>query len=136
MTRIAGVNIPNNKYIYISLTYIYGIGFSLSKKICKCLNINLNTKVSDLSNQNIEDIKKELNKYIIENDLKRINYFNIKKLIDLGSYRGIRHKKHLPVRGQRTRTNAKTCKKYLKDKIIKNKFIKSKVLNEKQKKRK
>ncbi|BBA85112.1 30S ribosomal protein S13 [Candidatus Nardonella dryophthoridicola] len=109
--RIIGKNIPDNKCIYISLTYIYGIGKSLSLKICNKLNIYLYKKVCDLDENEINLIRKELSNYIIEGELIRNNSFNIKKLIDIGTYRGFRHKKKLPCRGQRTRTNSKTCKK-------------------------
>ncbi len=111
MIRMAGVNIPKNKSIMISLTYIYGIGISLSKKICNFINVDYGILVKDLDNKELELIRKEILKYIVEGDLRRNILLNIKRLSDINCYRGLRHKKKLPVRGQRTKTNAKTCKK-------------------------
>ncbi len=111
MIRIVGVNIPDNKYIFISLTYIYGIGISISKKICNILKLNMFILAKDLNNNQLELIRKQILNYLIEGDLKRNMMLNIKRLIDINCYRGLRHKKFLPVRGQRTRTNSKTCKK-------------------------
>lgn len=108
---MAGVNIPKNKSIMISLTYIYGIGISLSKKICNFINVDYGILVKDLDNKELELIRKEILKYIVEGDLRRNILLNIKRLSDINCYRGLRHKKKLPVRGQRTKTNAKTCKK-------------------------
>ncbi len=111
MVRIAGVNIPDNKYIIISLTYIYGIGRSISKKICDDLKLNYFTLVKNFSDKDLDLIRKKVFNYTVEGDLKRFNMLNIKRLIDINCYRGLRHKKKLPVRGQRTKTNSKTCKK-------------------------
>lgn len=110
MSRIAGINIPNHKHIIIALTSIYGIGNSRSKKICQKSGINQYTKTQNLTEHELEKIRNEVNKYTIEGDLKRNVNLNIKRLIDINSYRGMRHKKKLPVRGQRTKTNARTRK--------------------------
>lgn len=110
MVRIVSVNIPDNKHILISLTYIYGIGYSLSKKICNFANVNSSILVKNLSDVEKERLRKAISNYKIEGDLRREYFLNIKKLIDLGCYRGLRHRKNLPVRGQRTRTNARTRK--------------------------
>ncbi|BBA85244.1 30S ribosomal protein S13 [endosymbiont of Sipalinus gigas] len=109
--RIFGINIPDNKHILISLTHIYGIGLSIAKSICIKSNISIYKLTKNLSNCDIDNLKLEISKYTIEGDLKRDISLNIKRLIDINSYRGLRHKKKLPVRGQRTRTNAKTIKK-------------------------
>ncbi len=111
MVRVAGINIPDNKHVIISLTYIYGIGNFISKKICNDLNINYLKFVKDLNNVELDLIRKNVYKYLVEGDLKRKVMLNIKRLIDINCYRGIRHKKGLPVRGQRTKNNSKTCKK-------------------------
>ncbi|BAC24711.1 rpsM [Wigglesworthia glossinidia endosymbiont of Glossina brevipalpis] len=110
MTRIAGVNIPEKKHIVIALKKIYGIGNVLARKICKKTGINFSKKVNSLDSSEIELIRNEVLKLKIEGDLRREMTLNIKRLIDLGTYRGLRHKKHLPVRGQRTKTNARTRK--------------------------
>ncbi|WP_339045058.1 30S ribosomal protein S13 [Candidatus Zinderia endosymbiont of Aphrophora alni] len=110
MARIVGVNIPENKHILISLTYIYGIGYSLAKKICKFANINYNIIVKNLNDIEKERLRKVISNYTIEGDLRRKFFLSIKRLVDLGCYRGLRHRKKLPVRGQRTRTNARTRK--------------------------
>ncbi len=111
MVRIAGINIPDNKHIMISLTYIYGIGKSISKKICSNLNISYYKYVKDLNNIELDLIRKNVSNYLVEGDLRREIMLNIKRLIDINCYKGIRHKKGLPVRGQRTKNNSKTCKK-------------------------
>ncbi len=111
MVRVAGVNIPDNKHVIISLTYIYGIGNFISKKICSNLNIDSFKLVKDLSNIELDLIRKDIYNYFVEGDLKRQVMLNIKRLVDINCYRGIRHKKGLPVRGQRTKNNSKTCKK-------------------------
>jgi len=109
MARIAGVNIPDNKHIEYSLPYINGIGLSLAKKICKQANIKIGTKVADLSENEIERIREVVDKnYKVEGDLKMDISQNIKRLKEINSYRGTRHSKNLPVRGQRTKTNART----------------------------
>jgi small subunit ribosomal protein S13 len=114
MARILGVEIPNNKNIAYSLTYIYGLGLSLSKKILKSLNINLDKKTSDLSEFEFNSLSNYISgadRFYLEGDLRKKNYDNIKRLIFIKSYRGTRHLKNLPVRGQRTKTNSKTRKK-------------------------
>lgn len=110
MARIAGINIPGNKNIVIALTSIYGIGKTKSKMICSEVKINQNLKVQDLSDEDLDNIRHNIAKYTVEGDLRREIAMNIKRLMDLGCYRGIRHRKGLPLRGQRTRTNARTRK--------------------------
>ena len=110
MARIAGVNIPDNKHVRVSLTYIYGVGNSLSTVVCNKLDISLDKKVSDLTEQELESLRTELNNYVVEGDLRREVSTNIKRLMDLGCYRGIRHRRGLPVRGQKSKTNARTRK--------------------------
>ncbi len=111
MVRIAGINIPDNKRILVALSYIYGIGVSRAKKICILSNIDLNIKVKDINNNKLNLIRKNISNFVLEGDLRREVMLNIKRLVDIDCYRGIRHTKSLPVRGQRTKTNAKTCKK-------------------------
>lgn len=108
--RIAGVNIPVQKHIAIGLTAIYGIGRSRATRICKVAKINPATKVKDLSEAELELLRSEIAKFRVEGDLRREVSMNIKRLIELGAYRGLRHRRGLPVRGQRTRTNARTRK--------------------------
>jgi len=110
MARIAGVNIPNNQHLRIALTAIYGIGNSTAMKICSDLNLDGGVKMKDVADPQIEQIRDYISKMIVEGDLRREMTMNIKRLIDIGSYRGMRHKRGLPVRGQRTRTNARTRK--------------------------
>ena len=110
MARIAGVNIPDNKHVRVSLTYIYGVCNSLSVAVCNKLDISLDKKVSDLTEQELESLRTELNNYVVEGDLRREVSTNIKRLMDLGCYRGIRHRRGLPVRGQKSKTNARTRK--------------------------
>ena len=111
MVRISGVDIPNDKHICIALTYIFGIGRSLSEAILDALNIDKSVKAKDLSEDEIVKIRGYIeNNYTIEGDLRREVSQNIKRLIEINSYRGIRHKRGLPVRGQRTHTNARTRK--------------------------
>ena len=110
MARIAGVNIPTHKHIEIALTSVYGIGRSRAQKICVATGIKITTKVQDLSESDLESLRTEVGKYTIEGDLRRSVTMNIKRLMDLGAYRGIRHRRGLPVRGQRTKTNARTRK--------------------------
>jgi len=110
MARIAGINIPDNKHIVISLTSIYGVGLTRSKAICAAAEIDTTTKVRELSEEQLELIRAEVGKYLIEGDLRREVSMNIKRLLDLGCFRGIRHRRSLPVRGQRTKTNARTRK--------------------------
>ena len=110
MARISGVDIPSNKCVGISLTYIYGIGRPTAKKILAACNIDENKRVKDLSENELTLIRQEVAKYQVEGDLRRETAMNIKRLMEIGSYRGLRHRKGLPVRGQRTKTNARTRK--------------------------
>ena len=111
MARIAGVDLPRRKRVEIGLTYIYGIGPSISKLILHELNIDPDTKTDDLSDSDINKIRKVIDdEYKVEGELRTQVSMNIKRLMDLGSYRGLRHRKSLPVRGQRTSTNARTRK--------------------------
>ena len=111
MARIAGVNIPQNKIVKIGLTYIYGIGDKFSSDICKSLSIPSSKRVNELTDEEILKIREYIDKnFTVEGDLRRDKSFSIKRLIELASYRGLRHKKKLPVRGQRTRCNARTRK--------------------------
>ncbi len=110
MARIAGVNIPGNKHLNIALTYIYGIGRRRAQEICDATALLASTKVSMLSEAELDKIRKEVGNYVLEGDLRREVAMNIKRLMDLGTNRGIRHRRGLPVRGQRTRTNARTRK--------------------------
>ncbi len=110
MARIAGVNIPDNKHIVISLTSIYGIGPTRARSICAAVGVATSTKVKDISEDSMERVREEVGKFVVEGDLRRENAMNIKRLMDLGCYRGFRHRRGLPVRGQRTRTNARTRK--------------------------
>jgi small subunit ribosomal protein S13 len=110
MARIAGIDIPNEKRVVISLTYIYGIGKSLATEILKEANISENKRVKELTEEELTLIREKISKRKVEGDLRRDIALNIKRLIEIGSYRGLRHKKGLPVRGQRTRTNARTRK--------------------------
>ena len=111
MARIAGVDLPRDKRIEIGLTYIYGIGLKSSKDILAKANVNPDIRVKDLSEEDAGKIRKVIeNDYIVEGDLRRETSLNIKRLMEIGSYRGIRHRRGLPVRGQRTKTNARTRK--------------------------
>ncbi len=119
MARIKGVEIPNDKKIVISLTYIYGIGRTTAEKIVENVKIDPNKRTKDLTNEELGLIREELNKYVTEGDLRREVSMNIKNMMEMGSYRGIRHRKGLPVRGQRTNRNAHTRKG--KGKVVANK---------------
>ena len=119
MARIKGVDIPNDKRIEISLTYIYGIGRNLSKTILKDAKVDFNKKAIDLTDDELSRIRKEVDKYLTEGDLRREVNMNIKTKMEINSYQGTRHKKNLPVRGQRTSRNAKTRKG--KGKVVANK---------------
>ena len=110
MARIVGVDIPNEKRVVVSLTYIYGIGDKTARKICKDAKINEDTRVKDLKDSDLSALRNEIAKIRVEGDLRREVALNVKRLTEIGCYRGIRHKKSLPVRGQRTRTNARTRK--------------------------
>ncbi len=110
MARIAGINIPMNKHVSIGLTHIFGIGPSRARAICDGAGIAPTTKVKDLTDAEVAAIRSQIAKWPVEGDLRREVSMNIKRLMDLGSWRGLRHRKGLPVRGQRTRTNARTRK--------------------------
>ena len=110
MARIKGVDLPNDKSIWIALTSIYGIGQKLSKEILTNAKIDMKKKARDLTDDEVASIRKEIDKYMVEGDLRREVALNIKNKMEIGSYQGLRHKKGLPVRGQRTRTNARTRK--------------------------
>ena len=110
MARIAGVNLPAQKNVWVGLKSIYGIGRTRSKKVCESAGVNAATKIRDLSEPEVERLRAEVGKFVVEGDLRREVGMAIKRLIDLGSYRGLRHRRGLPVRGQRTRTNARTRK--------------------------
>jgi len=110
MARIAGINIPTHKHAVIALRAIYGIGATRAGKICDAAGIARNTKVKDLGENELEVLRTEVGKFTVEGDLRREVSMNIKRLMDLGCYRGIRHRRSLPLRGQRTRTNARTRK--------------------------
>jgi len=111
MARIAGVNIPQNKQVHVGLMYIYGIGDKFSNQICKALEIAKSTRVNQLTDDQILKIREYIDtNFTVEGDLRRENSLSIKRLIDLATYRGLRHRKKLPVRGQRTRCNARTRK--------------------------
>src|SRR5512134_369874 len=110
MARIGGVNIPNHQHAGIAITAIYGIGRSRARRICEAAGINVSTKVKDLSDTQMDKLREQVARHTIEGDLRREVSMNIKRLMDLGCYRGVRHKRGLPVRGQRTRTNARTRK--------------------------
>ena len=110
MARIAGVNIPVHKHAWIGLQSIFGIGRSRSKKVCEAAGLDPSTKVKDLTDAQVERLRQEVAKFTVEGDLRREVAMNIKRLMDLGCYRGLRHRRGLPVRGQRTHTNARTRK--------------------------
>lgn len=110
MARIAGVNIPNHQHAEIALTAIYGIGRTRARVICSAAGVQNSTKVKDLTDAEMEALRDEVGKFTVEGDLRREVTMNIKRLMDLGCYRGLRHRRGLPVRGQRTRTNARTRK--------------------------
>jgi small subunit ribosomal protein S13 len=110
MARIAGINIPANKHVVIALTSIYGIGRSRAAMMCEAARVPPHAKVKDLTEPEVERLRAEVTRIPVEGDLRRQVSMNIKRLMDLGTYRGLRHRKGLPVRGQRTRTNARTRK--------------------------
>ena len=110
MARIAGVNIPDNKHAGISLTYIYGIGRTTARKLCETVGIDPAVRLSELTDGEIDALRNEIGRMSVEGDLRREVSMNIKRLMDLGCYRGIRHRRGLPLRGQRTKTNARTRK--------------------------
>ncbi|MDD5791566.1 MAG: 30S ribosomal protein S13 [Erysipelotrichaceae bacterium] len=110
MARIAGVDIPRDKRVVVSLTYIYGVGLSTAKKVLAENGISEDIRVKDLTDEQVSAIRKSLDGYKLEGDLRRETQLNIKRLMEIGCYRGLRHRKGLPVRGQRTKTNARTRK--------------------------
>lgn len=110
MARIAGVNIPNHKHTEIALTAIFGIGRTRAQQICDAANVARSTKIKDLTESDMERLRDEVAKFTVEGDLRREVTMSIKRLMDLGCYRGVRHRRGLPLRGQRTRTNARTRK--------------------------
>ncbi len=110
MARIAGVNIPNHKHAEIALTAIYGIGRSRAQKICDAAGVARSVKVKDLTEADMEKLREEVGRFMVEGDLRREVTMSVKRLMDLGCYRGVRHRRGLPCRGQRTRTNARTRK--------------------------
>ncbi|CAM5783728.1 30S ribosomal protein S13 [Castellaniella caeni] len=110
MARIAGINIPPHQHTEIGLTAIFGIGRARARKICEATGIEYSKKIKDLSDAELEKIREQVHSFTVEGDLRREVQLSIKRLIDLGTYRGMRHKRGLPVRGQRTRTNARTRK--------------------------
>lgn len=110
MARIAGINIPMNKHIVIGLTHIFGIGHSTAAKACEIAGVAPSTKTKDLTEPEVAALRSFIQRLTVEGDLRRETAMNIKRLMDMGSYRGIRHRKGLPLRGQRTRTNARTRK--------------------------
>jgi small subunit ribosomal protein S13 len=110
MARIAGINIPNHQHAGIALTSIYGIGRARAEAICSAANVDKSRKIKDLSDAEMERLRETVQKIAVEGDLRREVSMSIKRLMDLGCYRGVRHRKGLPVRGQRTRTNARTRK--------------------------
>jgi small subunit ribosomal protein S13 len=111
MARVAGADIPNDKRVEVALTYIYGIGLSSSKKILQTTSINPDTRVKDLTENEMARLRETIEQqYTVEGDLRRELAMNIKRLMDIGAYRGLRHRRGMPVRGQRTRTNARTRK--------------------------
>ncbi|AAX87847.1 TPA: 30S ribosomal protein S13 [Haemophilus influenzae] len=110
MARIAGINIPDHKHAVIALTAIYGIGKTRSQAICAAAGIAEDVKIRELSEEQIDKLRDEVGKFTVEGDLRREVTLNIKRLLDLGCYRGLRHRRSLPVRGQRTKTNARTRK--------------------------
>jgi small subunit ribosomal protein S13 len=110
MARIAGINIPNHQHAEIALTSIYGIGRARARAICVASGVVPSVKMKDLTDAQVDKLREQVGKFIVEGDLRREVSMNIKRLMDLGCYRGVRHKRGLPVRGQRTRTNARTRK--------------------------
>ncbi len=110
MARIAGINIPNHQHAAIALTAIYGIGRARARSICDAAGVKHSAKIKDLTDGEMDKLREQVGRFSVEGDLRRETSMNIKRLMDLGCYRGMRHKKGLPVRGQRTRTNARTRK--------------------------
>ncbi|WP_018694005.1 30S ribosomal protein S13 [Algicola sagamiensis] len=110
MARIAGINVPDHKHAVVALTAIYGVGKTRAQSILSATGIAESTKISELSETQLDELREEVGKYTVEGDLRRETTLNIKRLMDLGCYRGLRHRRSLPLRGQRTKTNARTRK--------------------------
>ncbi len=110
MARIAGVNIPDHKHAVVSLTYIYGVGRTQAQNLCSATGVERQSKIGDLSEEQMDSLRSEVSKLTVEGDLRREVSMNIKRLMDLGCNRGLRHRRGLPLRGQRTKTNARTRK--------------------------
>ena len=110
MARIAGVNLPVNKHVWVGLQSIFGIGRTRSRKVCEAAGVDPSTQIKSLSEGEVENLRREVAKFSVEGDLRREVGISIKRLMDLGTYRGLRHRRGLPARGQRTRTNARTRK--------------------------
>ena len=110
MARLAGINIPDSKHAEISLTYIFGVGRQTARILCETTKVDPATKIQDLTEEELDRLRAELSRLRVEGDLRREEQLNIKRLLDLGCYRGIRHRRNLPLRGQRTKTNARTRK--------------------------
>ncbi|HYP79897.1 MAG TPA: 30S ribosomal protein S13 [Steroidobacteraceae bacterium] len=110
MARIAGINIPMNKHTWVGLTHIFGVGRTRARECCQIAGVNPSTKVKDLTETEVAALRSQIAKWLVEGDLRREVSMNIKRLMDLGTWRGMRHRKGLPLRGQRTRTNARTRK--------------------------
>ncbi len=110
MARIAGINIPDHKHTVIALTHIFGVGRTRAKQICAAAGVEPHVKIKDLAEPEVDKLRDEVGRMTVEGDLRRETAMNIKRLMDLGTYRGIRHRRGLPLRGQRTRTNARTRK--------------------------
>lgn len=110
MARIAGVNIPDNKHACIALTHVYGIGRAAALKLCQMASVEPSSKISALTEREVSRLRAEIKNFAVEGDLRREVSMHIKRLMDLGCYRGIRHRRNMPLRGQRTRTNARTRK--------------------------
>ena len=114
MARIAGVNIPDNKHAVVSLTYVFGVGASTAKLICHAVGLKGDEKIASLSEDQLDKLRAAVARYEVEGDLRRESSMHVKRLMDLGCYRGLRHRRGLPVRGQRTHTNARTRKGHAK----------------------
>ena len=110
MARVAGINVPDNKHVGVALTYIFGVGRAAALRLCAAAGVDPGRKTSELSEAELDALRSEVTKLTVEGDLRRAVSMNVKRLMDLGSYRGIRHRRGLPVRGQRTRTNARSRK--------------------------
>lgn len=110
MARIAGINVPDHKHAVIALTAVYGVGKTTAKLILAAVDVVESTKISELSEEKLDELRNEVGKFTVEGDLRREVSMNIKRLMDLGAYRGLRHRRSLPLRGQRTKTNARTRK--------------------------